>query len=228
VGGLRNISSVRRGAPPVALLVLITALDFPVDLLDETGLGGDPRRPGLHLGAVITDMASNMFRKRAQWVTLTAKERERASYYFELGFMWERVFEEVWRERLELRLRRKLQLEYQCGWLRAGGMWMTPDGIDPAEWALWEFKLTWKTVRRLEDLENDDAFWPWLVQIKCYLRALKMRRCYLCAFFVNGDYREPRVPDCRLLQLDFEKHELDRNWAMVLNHKDLMHERGLL
>lgn len=209
--------------------MVITELEFPVDLLLELP-GARPRRPGLHVGHVITDLANYSIHKgrRRALALMDKAARRRASYYIELGFCWERVFEEFWRERIQRRLGRKIHLDYQCDWVRSGGMWMTPDAIDPDEWALWEFKLTWKTARRIADLETDDSFWAWLVQIKSYLRALKMTRCYLVPFFVNGDYAEPRVPQAKLLQLDFPKAELDRNWLMVLNHKANMQRKGLI
>lgn len=210
------------------MLVLITPLEFPVDL--NAG-SADGRPEGLHLSTVIADLDNTVNHKgrRVSFAGASEKERQRALRYFEAGFMWEQVFQRQWQRRMRKHLRRaRFELTYQCHGIRGGGMWMTPDAIDEDEWALWEFKLTWKTVKRLAELDSDPSFWPWKVQIGCYLRTLKMTRCYLVPFFVNGDYSEPRVPDVRLLRLDFDAAELERNWQMVMNHKAGMIKKGLI
>jgi len=109
--------------------------------------------------------------------------------------------------------------------LKKDGLWMSPDAVDEAAWELWEFKLTWKTARRLDkpsDIASDPAFAEWLMQIKGYLHGLRMTTCNLVVFFVNGDYREPRVPKPAHLRLVFDKSELAENWTKIQNHRRTM------
>lgn len=207
-------------------------IPFELDMLDATmrERGKDGRMPGPHLSDVVRDLANATIHKgkRQRFAELTRAEQSRMARYVELGFSWEALFEREFRKRMHVRSGRKgLRLDYQTQ-LRKGGLWMTPDAIDDVDWELWEFKLTWKTVRRIEDIEQDPALWEWLVQIRAYLHTLKMSTCHLLAYFVNGDYSEPRVPVVRHVRLTFEPHELEANWGMIMNHKKLMQRSGLL
>lgn len=114
--------------------------------------------------------------------------------------------------------------------VKRDGLWGSPDAVDEAGWELWEFKLTWKTARRVDkpaDIASDPAFAEWLMQIKGYAHCLRMTVCNLVVFFVNGDYKEPRVPKAMHLRLTFDKGELVENWTKIQNHKRTM-ERGLV
>lgn len=113
--------------------------------------------------------------------------------------------------------------------VKRDGLWGSPDAVDELLWELWEFKLTWKTARRVDrpaDIASDPAFAEWLMQIKGYAHCLRMTVCNLVVFFVNGDYKEPRVPKAMHLRLTFDKGELVENWTKIQNHKRTM-ERGL-
>lgn len=103
------------------------------------------------------------------------------------------------------------------------GVWMSPDGIDPEEWCPHEYKLTWYSMKKV--CPFDPVFWPWVIQIKCYARALGALHGYLTVFFINSFYKPPRPHPPMLYKLIFTQYELDQCWAMVLKQGQIM---GLL
>ena len=100
------------------------------------------------------------------------------------------------------------------------GVWMSPDGIDPHEWAIHEFKLTWYSKKK--PCPTDKVFWPWVIQIKSYSRAIGALVAYLTVYFINTDYAPPRPSPPVTYRLEFTAFELDQCWTMVINHGKLM------
>ena len=225
----------------------ISVVPFELDMQDAAGRlrGHDERPSGMHLSDVVRDFAARTIfkgdarRKRVKFAQLTDAERRRMANYVELGFAWEWIFERAFEERqlrrvaaamAKAKARAKTKAKASSSLdrnvvLKKDGLWMSPDAVDEAAWELWEFKLTWKTARRLDkpsDIASDPAFAEWLMQIKGYLHGLRMTVCNLIVFFVNGDYREPRVPKPAHLRLVFDKGELVENWTKIQNHKRTM------
>jgi hypothetical protein len=107
------------------------------------------------------------------------------------------------------------------------GIWLTPDGLDVASEILEEYKATWKTMRKIDDLEGE--FWYWLAQIKAYCRALGTRKARLIALFVNGNYTycDPDGgPRLKSIDLEFTAQEIEENWTMILNNRRAMVKEG--
>lgn len=93
----------------------------------------------------------------------------------------------------------------------------TPDWLDTEDWAVIEFKATWRSSRR--DLETDFASWWW--QIKAYAKMLQTRRATLYVFFVNGDYRDSG-PQLKAWSAEFTADEVEKNWAMLRKHAETL------
>lgn len=92
------------------------------------------------------------------------------------------------------------------------GILMTPDAIELNEWALWEFKACWKSVRRSPPSEIRK--WRW--QVGAYCRAVHTRVAYVVALYVCGNYSPP-APQIVVERMEFTKRELDENWKMITN-----------
>lgn len=96
------------------------------------------------------------------------------------------------------------------------GIWCSPDSIDPQIWAVEEFKLTWYSAKKV--CPTDEVYWPWLVQIKGYCKALHTCLAKLTVLHINGDYAPPRPWPPRFFGLEFTELEVDENWQMLVNH----------
>lgn len=96
------------------------------------------------------------------------------------------------------------------------GIWCSPDSVDPNIWAVEEFKLTWYSASK--DCPGDEVFWPWLVQIKGYCKALGTTYAKLWVMHINGDYKPPKPWPPRVFGLEFGALEIEENWQMLVNH----------
>lgn len=95
----------------------------------------------------------------------------------------------------------------------------SPDLISAELGMLGETKCTWGSSKHLADLENGTGkYWIWLVQIKGYLKMLRMLRCRLFALFVNGNYKNGYQPELAVRDLEFTQKEIDENWRMITDH----------
>jgi hypothetical protein len=94
------------------------------------------------------------------------------------------------------------------------GIWCSPDGVDPNIWAVEEFKCTWYSAKKALD---DPVYWPWLVQIKAYCKALDTRLAKLWVLHINGDYSPPRPWPPKIYGIEFTELEIEENWQMLVN-----------
>src|SRR5262245_39067788 len=136
------------------------------------------RSPGLHLSAIIRDLDLAVHGNR-----YAETSPETRQVYFAMGFIWERILAEIIIDTAILRSSGTL---VRPGEFVSDGIAMSPDAVDLSDYAIEEYKATW-----LSSVHPIDSpkFWPWLVQLKCYCRAIGTRRARLRAFFVNGDWR---------------------------------------
>jgi hypothetical protein len=100
--------------------------------------------------------------------------------------------------------------------IQCDGIWMSPDAVDPDEWCPHEYKLTWYSASK--ECPIDPVYWPWVVQIRCYARALEADHGYLTVYHLNSDYKPPRPRPPRTWRLNFTKRELDQTWGAVVQH----------
>jgi hypothetical protein len=129
--------------------------------------------------------------------------------YVTLGWAWELIIRPALRDVYFAGDERFTKVEP----VLLDGIYGSPDGFDCEDYALEEFKATWRSSRR--DIVED--FWSWHVQIKAYCHMLGCSTVRLRVFFVNGDYRESG-PQIKMWQMSFTEEELQENWDMLTAH----------
>lgn len=115
------------------------------------------------------------------------------------------------------------------------GVYMSPDGVNPIEGALEEYKSTYMSCRGgiTEDVEVDgvtyqvcrDKFIHWVFQIMGYLKWLGVNVCILRVLFICGDYSKPITPQFISYRLTFTDEEIETNWSMLMS---VATEEGIL
>lgn len=168
------------------------------------------RSSGVHVSDIIRDIDNTLLHKgqRQKYDELSPSEKLRMGAHTSMGWAWEEVVRHALRA-----VRPKIEGVVPAGELTLDGIHGTPDGIFESEWALDEFKATWRSSSR----PLDPDFWSWLVQMKAYCKMLQMSRAYLSVFWVCGDYRESG-PFTQQFRIEFSQLEIDDNWDMLLNH----------
>ena len=136
-----------------------------------------------------------------------------------LGNAFERAMIEALSELHPDRYARPGQLEHE-------GVFGTPDLWDVNDWATLEFKLTWASARRAEDIE-DVWFWRYWVQLKAYCHMAGQTTGRLCIGFVNGDYGrgDSGGPKILMFEDSWDVDELQENWEMLTTRLDEIHGR---
>lgn len=183
----------------------------------KTAFGHPERSEGLHASRIIRDLQEGLGIAKGGDNGITQDQLEE---FGTIGFLWERV--------LEITLARMVCDDnpgrYQrIGELHLGGIFLTPDYCDLDFYGdgsnvlgLEEWKCSWSSYRKGDDLEKH--FWHWLVQIKAYCWALETRVARLRAVFIAGDWKGDITPKCRIWEFEFTERELADNWSMLVNH----------
>ena len=93
---------------------------------------------------------------------------------------------------------------------------LTIDGMDVP--VIEEFKLTWKSCRRIIGPEIFQQ-WMWMHQTRAYCKFLDTRYVRLHTCFVNGDYEKGRIgtPKYKRWLIEFSDREIDRTWEILSN-----------
>lgn len=187
-------------------------LDFDVPWRVEP----EPRAKGLHVSDIIRHIENTALKpgQRRPDSALTSEEVRRIGPYREMGFIWERLVEMILADRMISR--RRDHVVRQPALVR-DDIHLSPDALELLEWVLEEYKATWRSMRRAQDLENE--FWAWMAQMMAYCLELETNVANLFVFFVNGDYRNSG-PQIRHFRLEWTHKELKDNWAMILGNKD--------
>lgn len=103
----------------------------------------------------------------------------------------------------------------------------TPDLLDLTLKAVVEIKLTWMSTRQGDD-PNSEKFWKYWTQLKAYCKMMEWTVGYLHVGFVNGNYRDDRLPRYTIWRAEFTQSEINENWAMLVsNGKKMRQERAL-
>ena len=167
----------------------------------------EPRAEGLHLGTVIKSLmdSSGIGYKGNGFsdMQLTA----------EIGLLWEDMLSKIMRNKYAAR----------PGQIQVDGIWVSPDGIggDPkgeVHMVLEEYKATWQSTRR----SPVDNFY-YMAQVKSYCRAIETTVAIMRIFYIMGDYKGSG-PIYRVARIKFTQYELDKNWEMILKHKEKMED----
>lgn len=204
----RDPSSEILGSLPLFLLSFFMILkelkDQSLNLISK-----DPQRSeGLHLSTIISDIMKNLYPLR-----YGSNEIDVAK--IELGLLWERYLEKALYEE-DIRVNRRPII--RPGEFNLNGIACSPDGINTEDWAIEEYKCTWKSSPADPNDIDSEKFMPWWIQIKGYCKVIRTRKARLRVFFVNGDYKETRGVHYRVWETEFNDREIEENWAMLVNH----------
>lgn len=174
--------------------------------------GPAPRSTGLHVSGIIRDIDNRLIHRgeRQLDAELSPDELRRMGNYRDMGFMWEQVFTEVFAQRERLKLDGIHQQE-----MERDGIYGTPDWIAIDPWRVVDFKCTWRSSRRVPNIQED--FRTWFMQLKAYCYMVKTAHAELIVFFVNGDYLQSG-PQRRRFQITFGMRELVDNWELLKRH----------
>lgn len=113
------------------------------------------------------------------------------------------------------------ELVWQPGELERDGIYGTPDGLYLLEdLCLWECKRTTKKLQRITDL------WMYLKQGLSYCAMSGYNKVLYDINFGMGDYSRPFIPIGTVTLVEFEEHEINSWWKIVLGAKHLAKEEG--
>lgn len=105
------------------------------------------------------------------------------------------------------------------GEIECDGIVGSPDGVDPMDEAIVEYKATWKSSRK--PVLEIAPWYKWQVLAYCYMVGWTKVRLYV--LYVNGDYKPP-MPQVRGWRYEFSEGEVRSNWQMILRQKeDMLH-----
>jgi hypothetical protein len=151
---------------------------------------------------------------------LSGEGKEAMVHY--LRAMTEHFFKKRMIARRKVVPQREICLEIQIpGKRKLVPLYDTPDALDVPNLTLEEYKCTWRSSRRVANMEID--FWGWFVQIKEYMFMLSLIRgkrilnARLYVYFICGDYRESG-PQLRQFNISCNWHELQENHDMLMRY----------
>lgn len=136
-------------------------------------------------------------------------DEQQMNLYRAGGFVWEQVLHVGF-------IHSNLSARYvRPGEVMVDGIVGSPDLLDLDTGAVVDSKFTWRSMRKLDNIEK--WFWIWLVQLKGYCRMVGTNKAELWVFFACGDWAPP-VPRIRRLGLEFSDQEIKENWDMLVEH----------
>lgn len=191
------------------------------DLLDRLGKSSGPRSEGLHQSTVIKALMRRLQPKRFSADTPFDVRR------VEIGLLFENM--------LERALAEKFATVRPGELFSSEGIAMSPDGLNPTDCALEEYKSTYMSSRDgiAEAVEvNGETVWiprekylHWIYQICGYLKVLEMNDAILRVLFICGDYSRPIQPQFKSYRLHFTDDEIESKWQTLLT---IAREEGLI
>lgn len=119
------------------------------------------------------------------------------------------------------------------GELKLDGVYLSPDGESvsviftlPGRYGviIHEVKCTYKstnTVNPRGKVLQGPKNWLWMCQLKAYCKAKKTQHAVLHVLHVCGDYVRPIVPMLYRYHIEFTQQELDDNWNLLMDYKDI-------
>lgn len=184
----------------------ITTRDFNISSLEisEEQKAGIARTEGVHVSAIIK-LLSQRYGEEGKGKRSSFTEAD-LDKFAQVGRIWERVLAETvfTRPRYE-----------RIGEIEKDGVIGSPDAIDTVDYALAEYKVTYRSAKRPIETDFREYWW----QQKSYCHMLGMVRTHLYVFYVCGNYSPP-VPCAREYMALFTPAELKENWAMMLRGRD--------
>lgn len=196
---------------------------------------GHVRSAGAHCSDIIRDLDNRLINKgqRKHSSELTNLEKKKAGLFWQNGFIWEGMVERELAARniRGVNVKRRgtprdiilHQMEIELD-----GIFMTLDAFDPIEECLEEYKATYKSSDRIMDQTD---FWSFFIQMKAYCWGLTnwighlVNHAHLYVWFICGNHKGIG-PVAKAYEIEFDGADLQRNWNMLLQHKELMTQEG--
>ena len=223
----RTSQSPRLPASLPTNMIVTEIKDAAVEFLNHqvsTGFEGRPSRlygfsgertPGLHLSDILQDLYIRLNKPKRR-----GEEEAGPELLWTLGLGWEHLLSWAWSQAFP-------EIPHQVihpGEFQKDGIWMTPDRVDVGVPCVIEMKCTFKSFAK----NPIDDMWYYIVQGKAYCHALELDRCRYYVMFIKdllGGYGHGMIPP-KVWDVEFTKGELERNWEMITNHRDLMIREG--
>lgn len=197
------------------------------EFIERLGQSSAPRSGGLHLSTIIKTLMRRIQPRRFPKLDDGKEWTTEATTRVEIGLVFENMLEQGLAEKF--------------GTVRPGevfsdeGIAMSPDGVNPSEQALEEYKSTYMSSRDglfetvvMEGVEYQvvrDKYLHWMYQIKGYCKWLGVRTAILRVLYLAGDYSKPITPQFKSYRLTFTDQEIEDNWQTLMN---VAREEGLL
>lgn len=189
--------------------------------MDRLGHSEGPRSSGLHLSEIYKRLMIRL--QPARFNTGKPMDMRRV----EIGLLFENM--------LERALAEKFATVRPGELFSDEGIAMSPDGLNPTEGALEEYKATYMSSRDgiTEAVEVNgeivqiprEKFLHWYYQMRGYCKWLGTNKAILRVLFVCGDYSKPIQPQFKSYHLTFTDDEIEKNWLTLLQ---VAEEDGLL
>ena len=182
--------------------MLVQELPFT---FEPEGTGG-PRSEGLHQSTIIKSIMQKVYPKRFK----EAKATDDLPWEkFALGWAWEESLSRSFAELADVVM--------HPGELELDGIIGTPDGLNvTGDGCLEEYKATYISARN--EIKSD-KFLHWHMQTKGYLKMLGIQPVVIYrVFFVCGDYQYPIGPLWKSWRVEFEQHDIETNWQLLVRH----------
>jgi hypothetical protein len=210
--------------------MIVTPVEYSISLAPSAG-----RSEGIHVSSIIRNIAiENKILETNELDELSLVDSREitdpiALLRIGLGIGWERFY-------IPDVLSRLYNVDDHPPEAHHDGVFLSRDGesvsviitTEGPKWAVvvHEVKCTYKSVRTVmgkSGLATDILLSQcmWLAQIKAYCIARNTRFAVLHVLFVCGDYSYPIRPINLCWQLEFTQAELDNNWAMLVDYKDM-------
>lgn len=202
--------------------MIVTAIDVSLEIPPSK----TPRSPGVHLSSIIRCIATEQGILKPEWAEELSLVDVRtitdpvAILRICIGLAWEEWY-------IPNVLRPQMGVVDHPGELEVDGIYMTPDGESVSviitlveNWfsVVHEVKSTYKSIKTVGNLTEQ---WMWLAQIMSYCRAMKTTHAVLHALFLCGDYTWPQRPQRRQWSIEFTQEELDQNWGLMTDYRDM-------
>jgi hypothetical protein len=196
--------------------LIVREVEFDIVSHLNARFGHPPRTDGLHVSHIYSDLDKVLNAKRYA----NQFSPSQLDHFAMLGFIWERVLEETL---ADLTVTADPSRFFRPGEQLFDGILATPDYADldfygdgSCVLGLEEWKVSWKSVKSINDYEKN--FWRWLVQMKSYCLMLETLVARQRILFIVGDWRDDISPKCKTLEFTFTEQELQENWAMLKGH----------
>lgn len=182
-----------------------------------------PRSAGIHVSGLIRAIATETGILKPEWaedLSLTDVREitdPTAVLRMSIGLAWEAYY-----------VPHVGDIMHQPGEMQVDGIYLTHDGeslsviITPSGpkhiLRIDEIKATYKSTKTVGDLTTQ---WMWLSQIKAYCKARETVHARLHTLFLCGDYTYPIKPLLKVWQIEFTKEEIEMNWDLLRDYRDL-------